>query len=264
MKKCILFIVITLITMICHHPIQAATFGPNATSGTWTYNVINDGLHYHLCQLKPNNTMTIELTGDVTVDDRIFVGSATYIHTEGYVHPSTTLHIKNGSGKPVTIKYNLSTEPIKHNGVVVQSNPSGVFFSVFINAKLIIEGTESAPIIIDGNWDSKTVPYGFIENQGTIDFKHVILQNVKLSSNRGDTSLFKLSPFGKKTYYTGTSGDFYYKGYQLGTTTLDHCTIRNISSGSYGAVMLAGFKMSEVAANTRTSNKISIDRKSVV
>ena len=258
MKKCILFIVITLITMICHHPIQAATFGPNATSGTWTYNVINDGLHYHLCQVKPNNTMTIELTGDVTVDDRIFVGSATYIHTEGYVHPSTTLHIKNGSGKPVTIKYNLSTEPIKHNGVVVQSNPSGVFFSVFINAKLIIEGTESAPIIIDGNWDSKTVPYGFIENQGTIDFKHVILQNVKLSSNRGDTSLFKLSPFGKKTYYTGTSGDFYYKGYQLGTTTLDHCTIRNISSGSYGAVMLAGFKMSEVAANTRTSNKISI------
>ena len=235
--------------------LKAATFGKDATSGTWEYNVVNDNKHYHLCQVREGE-LTINLTGDVVVKDRVFVGSASNLGVDA--NPAAaTLKIRNVSGRPVRITYDLSTSAITDaNGTVLQANPSGVLFSVFINAKLIIEGSEGKEIIIDGNSGSKTVPYGFIENQGTIDLKHVIIENVQLSSNRGDTSLFKLSPYGNKT--TDASKNVYYDGYKFGTTSLDHCEIRNVNSGSYGAVMLAGFNMSEVAENTRTSNKISI------
>ena len=262
MKKYVFYIVTLLFTMIYPPLLKAAAFDP---SGKWTYNVVNDNRHLHLCQVKPGETRVVELTGDVYVYDRIFVGSATYLGSDS---APATLIIRNKTGHKVTIHNRLTASEYVESNVFVDGvwKPwsqicSQVLFSVFVNAKLVIEGSADSPIHIDGGStvvDVPETPFGFMECQGSYDLKYVTIENVKLSDKYlGDSSLIKLAPY---RYNTGTSASPIWNYCKMGSMSFDHCTIRNVSCpGSYGAVMLNCFNMSLLgeSVNNRETNKIS-------
>lgn len=239
---------------------------PNAcfrNQSTWKHNYnldCNRGGNVYLCQVPPGNEVVVDLTQDVYVYDRIFVGSAYYFSLGESVKPAK-LTIRNRSGKKVTIHNRITPSTItassSNSGSTITKKQDitnlFTFVSVLMNGTLVIEGDENSPIVIDGNSNdsnSTAFPVGFIENQGTLDFKHVTIQNVKFSSastSLGNCSLFKICPWDTKGV-----------GQKLGTMTFDHCTIQNITSpASYGAVMLNYLNMGANAVNTRSSNKIT-------
>lgn len=168
-----------------HHPITifllttflligkvGGVYAQLASSGTWNATTIN-------ATTSPNTkSPVIRLTGDVS-------NQGTIIVEKGY-----TLTIENESGKEVSIKRTGSSKT--------------AMFSVSSGGTLIIKGTETAPIIIDGGAEftwakhdakpymtltsagsgSKKIDAG-ISNSGTLQLSHVTIQNVNDNNSVG-------------------------------------------------------------------------------
>ncbi|MDY5900420.1 MAG: hypothetical protein SPK37_05015 [Candidatus Limisoma sp.] len=218
--------------------------------------------------------------GDVTITDRIFVGSSTTDQNTGSANPKpAVLEIYNATDHQVRIKA----------FVFSNTNGSNVIFSVWENAVLKIHGKPGAPIIIDGNggithsltdaggnvvahhpsgseWDGTR--WGLIESTGTLDFENVIIENVNFqrydysvsgvaycNTEDGDCAVIKLNPWeaseskGNGKYYTQK------------TSTFRNCIFRNIrnESGGYASVLTTYGFAGERTENTRSSCKIIFD-----
>ncbi|MBS7411054.1 MAG: hypothetical protein KIG59_08875, partial [Muribaculaceae bacterium] len=195
------------------------SYGPNLpSSGNWSvkYNGPtqpeawlgdNHKVIYVHNPTSGTNVEEVNLTGDVTITDRIYVGSST---SEG-VNPAgnAKLIIRNKAGRAVTIKqyiYGSRTKATDTNGTPHnQTVDNNCMFSVWGRAELVIEGTKDHPIIIDGgrgnpvddaknNWEKKKgdasncgepfnkIIWGLIESNGTITLKNVIFKNVLFSN----------------------------------------------------------------------------------
>ena len=165
-----------------------AIWQPNKDSnGNW----IGDGGHEKILRVDRGKTQIINLVGDVTITDRVFVGSSTTDQSTGSANPApAVLEIYNATNSPVRIKAYVYSN----------TNGSNVIFSVWENAVLKIHGKPNAPIIIDGNggithpltdpngngvthhpsgsaWDGTR--WGVIESTGTLDFEKVSIEKVK-------------------------------------------------------------------------------------
>ncbi|MDY4943222.1 MAG: hypothetical protein SO082_08490, partial [Candidatus Limisoma sp.] len=115
-----------------------AIWQPNKSNGQW----IGDGAHEKILRVDRGTTQRIDLVGDVTITDRIFVGSSTTDQNTGSANPKpAVLEIYNATDHQVRIKA----------FVFSNTNGSNVIFSVWENAVLKIHGKPGAPIIIDGN-----------------------------------------------------------------------------------------------------------------
>lgn len=155
------------------------------------------------------NTPVIKLTGDVTIKGCITISS-------GF-----TLIIENDSDSPVTLSKKFN---------------SGTLFSVNNGGHLIIRGNEGKEIIVDCGanltWNdytltkanpSYTSTHG-ITNAGVLDLSYVTLQNF-LATNSYNAALNVTS--------------------SKGTTTLNHCTIKNCQSGAGAAMYLSNSSASD-------------------
>ena len=136
------------------------------------------------------NVEEVNLTGDVNITDRVFVG----LSTDNGVNPvgNAKLIIRNTANRPVTIKQSIwgsrITATDTNGNSHTQSVDNNCMFSVWGRAELVIEGTEKHPIIIDGgrgnpvtnDWEAKKgessncgapfnkIIWGLIESNGTI------------------------------------------------------------------------------------------------
>ena len=116
---------------------NGAIWQPNKdSSGKW----VGDGAHEKILRVDRGKTQIINLVGDVTITDRVFVGSSTTGTGSADPKPAV-LEIYNATDHPVRIKAYAYTN----------TNGSNVIFSVWENAVLKIHGKPGAPIIIDGN-----------------------------------------------------------------------------------------------------------------
>ena len=253
-----------------------AIWQPNKSNGQW----IGDGAHEKILRVDRGTTQRIDLVGDVTITDRIFVGSSTTDQNTGSANPKpAVLEIYNATDHPVRIKA----------FVFSNTNGSNVIFSVWENAVLKIHGKPGAEIIIDGNggithsltdaggnvvahhpsgseWDGTR--WGLIESTGTLDFENVIIENVNFqrydysvsgvaycNTEDGDCAVIKLNPWeaseskGNGKYYTQK------------TSTFRNCIFRNIrnESGGYASVLTTYGFAGERTENTRSSCKIIFD-----
>lgn len=277
---------LTLIAVLCAFCAFAVGFnngGPGAiwqpnkdSNGNW----IGDGGHEKILRVDRGKTQIINLVGDVTITDRVFVGSGTTDQSTGSANPAEArLEIYNNTNHPVRIK------------AFVWSNKNGsnVIFSVWENAVLKIHGKPGAEIIIDGNggithsltdaggnvvahhpsgseWDGTR--WGLIESTGTLDFENVIIENVNFqrydysvsgvaycNTEDGDCAVIKLNPWeaseskGNGKYYTQK------------TTTFKNCIFRNIRnmSGGYASVLTTYGNAGKRSENNREKCKIIFD-----
>lgn len=251
-----------------------AIWQPNKSNGQW----IGDGAHEKILRVDRGKTQIINLVGDVTITDRVFVGSST-TGTDSGNPAEARLEIYNATNHPVRIKA----------FVFSNTNGSNVIFSVWENAVLKIHGKPGAEIIIDGNggvlpdhpsitdangnvvahhpsgseWDGTR--WGLIESTGTLDFQHVIIENVNFkrydytigttsycNTEDGDCAVIKLNPWvasdekGNGPYYTQK------------TTTFRNCIFRNIrnESGGYASVLTTYGNAGKRSENDRSSCKI--------
>lgn len=274
---------LTLIAVLCAFCAFAVGFnngGPGAiwqpnkdSNGNW----IGDGGHEKILRVERGKTQIINLVGDVTITDRVFVGSSTTDQNTGSANPDpAVLEIYNATDHPVRIKAYVWSN----------TNGSNVIFSVWENAVLKIHGKPGAEIIIDGNggithsltdangnvvahhpsgseWDGTR--WGLIESTGTLDFENVIIENVNFkrydytigttsycNTEDGDCAVIKLNPWvasdekGNGPYYTQK------------TTTFRNCIFRNIrnESGGYASVLTTYGNAGKRSENDRSSCKI--------
>lgn len=274
---------LTLIAVLCAFCAFAVGFnngGPGAiwqpnkdSNGNW----IGDGGHEKILRVERGKTQIINLVGDVTITDRVFVGSSTTDQNTGSANPDpAVLEIYNATDHPVRIKAYVWSN----------TNGSNVIFSVWENAVLKIHGKPGAEIIIDGNggithsltdaggnvvahhpsgseWDGTR--WGLIESTGTLDFQHVIIENVNFkrydysvsgvaycNTEDGDCAVIKLNPWeaseskGNGKYYTQK------------TSTFRNCIFRNIrnESGGYASVLTTYGNAGKRSENDRSSCKI--------
>ena len=251
---------------------NGAIWQPNKdSSGKW----VGDGAHEKILRVDRGKTQIINLVGDVTITDRVFVGSSTTGTGSADPKPAV-LEIYNATDHPVRIKAYVYSN----------TNGSNVIFSVWENAVLKIHGKPGAPIIIDGNggithsltdaggnvrehhhsgseWDGTR--WGLIESTGTLDFQHVIIENVNFkryeylssycNTEDGDCAVIKLNPWvasnekGNGPYYTQK------------TTTFRNCIFRNIRnmSGGYASVLTTYGNAGKRSENNREKCKIIFD-----
>lgn len=256
-----------------------AIWQPNKSNGQW----IGDGAHEKILRVDRGTTQRIDLVGDVTITDRIFVGSSTTDQNTGSANP-----------KPAVLEiYNATDHPVRIRAYVYSNtNGSNVIFSVWENAVLKIHGNKGAPIIIDGNggithritdkngnerdhhecdasgaWDGTR--WGLIESTGTLDFENVIIENVNFkrydysvsgvaycNTEDGDCAVIKLNPWEDPNDQKGNG-----KYYTQKTSTFRNCIFRNIRnmSGGYASVLTTYGNAGKRTQNTRSSCKIIFD-----
>ena len=189
---------LTLIAALCAYCAFAEGFNNGGPGAIWQPEIVNgtfvgDGGHEKILRVDRGTTQRIDLVGDVTITDRVFVGSSTTDQNTGSANPDpAVLEIYNATNHPVRIKA----------FVFSNKNGSNVMFSVWENAVLKIHGKPGAEIIIDGNggvlpdhpsitdangnvvahhpsdpdygtWDGTR--WGLIESTGTLDFQYVII-----------------------------------------------------------------------------------------
>ena len=282
-------IILTIISVLAFSGAFAEGFNNGGNNAIWqpnkdsSGNWIGDGKHDKILRVDRGTTKIIKLEGDVTITDRIFVGSST-TNTE---NPApAVLEIYNATNHDVRIKAYVWSN----------TNGSNVIFSVWENAKLIIHGKPNARIIIDGNggithpitnatgatvthhecdnsgaWDGTR--WGLIESTGTLDFEYVTIENVSFTrhdysvgstkySNKsdGDCAVIKLNPW----TYTKDNGTTYC--YTQKTTTFRHCIFKNIRNedndddyAGYASVLTTYGNAGQRSENNRTSCKITFD-----
>lgn len=252
--------------------------------GSW----VGDGNHEKILRVERGETRRIDLVGDVTITDRIFVGSSTTSQETGSANPDeAVLEIYNATDHDVRIKAYVWSN----------TNGSNVIFSVWENAKLIIHGKPNARIIIDGNggvthpitnsngntvthhecdgsgaWDGTR--WGLIESTGTLDFEYVTIENVRFkrhdytvgstkysNMSDGDCAVIKLNPW---TDPNNNKGNGMY--YTQKTTTFRHCIFKNIRNedndddyAGYASVLTTYGNAGQRSENNRTSCKITFD-----
>ena len=227
------------------------------------------------------NVEEVNLTGDVTITDRIYVGSST---SEG-VNPAgnAKLIIRNTANKPVTIKqyiWGSRTTATDTKGTPhAQSVDNNCMFSVWGRAELVIEGTKDHPIIIDGgrgntvtnDWEAKKgessncgapfnkIIWGLIESNGTITLKNVIIRNVLFSN------MYAGSKDANGNFYCDCSciklnaGSNAYYHYVLGTTYLENVTFEGIESPAGGGCILTCYgDLKSNTSNSKSSTKITM------
>lgn len=277
---------LTLIAALCAYCAFAQGFNNGGPGKIWQPDIINgsftgDGKHQKILRVDRGTTKIIKLDGDVTITDRVFVGSSTTDQNTGSADPKpAVLEIYNNTNHPVRIKAYVWNN----------DNGSNVMFSVWENAVLKIHGKPGAPIIIDGNggithritdaggnerdhhecdgsgaWDGTR--WGLIESTGTLDFQYVIIENVNFNrytysngsycnTEDGDCAVIKLNPW-EDPYDKKGNGKYYTQK----TTTFRNCIFRNIRnmSGGYASVLTTYGNAGKRTQNTRSSCKIIFD-----
>ena len=274
---------LTLIAALCACCAFAEGFNTGGPGTIWQPNIVNgnfvgDGAHEKILRVDRGDSITIRLKGDVTITDRVFVGSSTTDQNTGSANPKrTVLEIFNDTNHDITIR----------SFIWENTNGSNVMFSVWENAVLRIHGNPGARIIIDGNgkvtrnyminennehfndhpsgsvWNGTR--WGLIESTGTLDFENVIIENVNFkrydysvsgvsycNTEDGDCAVIKLNPWeaseskGNGKYYTQK------------TSTFRNCIFRNIrnESNGYASVLTTYGNAGQRSENTRTSCKI--------
>lgn len=227
------------------------------------------------------NVEEVNLTGDVTITDRIYVGSS----ASNGVNPAgnAKLIIRNTANKPVTIKQYIwgsrTTATDTNGNSHTQSVDNNCMFSVWGRAELVIEGTKEHPIIIDGgrgnpktnDWEAKKgnasncgepfykIIWGLIESNGTLTLKNVIFRNVLFSN------MYAGSKDANGNFYCDCSciklnaGSNAYYHYVLGTTYLENVTFEGIESPAGGGCILTCYgDLKSNTANSKSSTKITM------
>lgn len=252
-------------------------------------NFVGDGDHEKILRVERGDSIRINLVGDVTITDRIFVGSSTTSQSAQSANPPrTVLDIYNGNNYDIRIKAYIWSN----------TNNSNVMFSVWENAVLRIHGNPNGRIIIDGNgkvtrnkildeynnehdhhpcdnsggWDGTR--WGLIESTGTIDFEYVTIENVNFSrydypvgsnwyynKSDGDCAVIKLNPW---TDPNNNKGNGMY--YTQKSTTFRHCIFRHIRNqdsddtyAGYASILTTYGNAGQRSENNRTSCKITFD-----
>lgn len=227
------------------------------------------------------NVEEVNLTGDVNITDRVYVG----LSTANGVNPTgnAKLIIRNTAGRTVTIKQYIwgsrtkatDTNGTSHN----QTIDNNCMFSVWGKAELVIEGTKEHPIIIDGgstqtdisNWEANKsassnlgkpfnkIIWGLIESNGSLTLRNVVFKNVVFSnmyagskdSNGNfycDCSCIKLNSAYSSTY-----------PYVLGNTILENVTFEGVESPAGGGCILTCYSnLNANPSNTKSSTKITM------
>ena len=204
MKRSIYHIILSLIIfMVSSSWASATTELP--TKGVWTNG-------------KLENNITVNLTGDVTVQGRILIPNG------------ITLTI-NANGAERLIKWVPKDNAYEHRWRM---------FHIESGGKLVITGTEGARIIIDGGAQlSRDPETGIITmtggtairqvailNQGALDLDYVTIRNVyNNESNQG--AAIRIS--------TQVDGSTNYRNFE---TTLSYCIIENCVSGHGPALLM--------------------------
>ena len=249
------------------------------SSGGWS--VADDGLNSSVAWLGDNYkvmylnnvngpvTEEVHLTGDIQINDRVFIG----VSTEAGVKPAhrAKLTITNvGLGRSVTIRQNVwrsKATTSEHN----QTVDNNCMFSVWGNAELEIVGDENHPIIIDGgsgntditDWETTTpdhinginkkpfnkIIWGLIESNGTLTLKNVIFRNVVFSSMKANDPACECS-----CIKLNAGSNEYVGYYTMGSTTLENVTFKNVYSPGGGGCILTGYgDYRKNSANTNCS-----------
>ena len=277
---------LTLIAALCAYCAFAEGFNNGGPGAIWQPNIVNgnftgDGKHEKILKVDRGKTQIINLVGDVTITDRVFVGSSTTDQNTGSADP-----------KPAVLEiYNATNHPVRIKAYVWNNdNGSNVIFSVWENAVLKIHGNEGAPIIIDGNggithritdsggnerdhhecdasgaWDGTR--WGLIESTGTLDFENVIIENVNFqrytysngsycNTEDGDCAVIKLNPW-EDPYDQKGNGKYYTQK----TSTFKNCIFRHIhnNSGGYASVLTTYGNAGKRSENNREKCKIIFD-----
>lgn len=244
------------------------------------------GDNYKVMYLNNVNGEVIEkvnLTGDIQINDRVFIG----VSTEAGVKPAhrAKLTITNvGLGRSVTIRQNVwrsKATTSEHN----QTVDNNCMFSVWGNAELEIIGDENHPIIIDGgsgntditDWETTTpdhdhginkkpfnkIIWGLIESNGTLTLKNVIIKNVVFSKMYAGSYVPGSNP---REYYCDCSciklnaGSNAY-GYILGKTNLYNVTFQDIVSPAGGGCVLSCYaNLASNPNNTTESCSITMEK----
>lgn len=282
-------IILTIISVLAFSGAYAEGFNNGGNNAIWqpnkdsSGNWIGDGKHDKILRVDRGTTKIIKLEGDVTITDRIFVGSS-------------TTNTENPAPAVLEI-YNATNHDVRIKGYVWNNNSgSNVLFSVWENATLKIHGKPGARIIIDGNggithpitnatgatvthhecdnsgaWDGTR--WGLIESTGTLDFEYVTIENVSFTrhdyslgstkySNKsdGDCAVIKLNPW----TYTKDNGTTYC--YTQKTTTFKNCIFHGIRNedadenyAGYASVLTTYGNAGQRSENNRTSCKITFD-----
>lgn len=285
----------TIIVVLSVFSAFAADFNSGGKGTIWQPKIVNgnfvgDGEHEKILRVERGETRTIYLTGDVTITDRVFVGSSTTDQATGSANPApAVLEIYNNNNYDIRIKAYIWNN----------KNGSNVLFSVWENAILKIHGNPNGRIIIDGNgkvtrptildennnehdhhpadvsggtWDGTR--WGLIESTGTLDFEYVTIENVSFTrhdysvgstkySNKsdGDCAVIKLNPW---TDPNNNKGNGMY--YTQKSTTFRHCIFRNIRNqdsddtyAGYASILTTYGNAGQRIENNRTSCKITFD-----
>ena len=271
------------------------------SEGTWCVHYYNpdtdpngwDGNNYKVISVpikngQPNEEY-VKLTGDVTVTDRIYIGTSMTSGYEtdakgNYNLPANTkvkLTIENGLDRPVTInqyiwgsKHSNTTFKTTDGTTRYQGVHNNCMFTVWGDCELVIRGKENAPIIIDGgstrtngisNWEDASIRnaetytgqpfnkivFGLIESNGTLTLENVIIRNVKFSDIYGLGADCECSCI--KLHSNSNK-------FKLGKTTLINVKFENIESPGGGGCILSGYKeLNTRTENTKENSKVSME-----
>ncbi|MGM9843368.1 MAG: hypothetical protein ACI30S_04005 [Muribaculaceae bacterium] len=235
------------------------------------------------------NLEHVKLTGDVTVTDRIYIGTSMTSKYDtdangNYNLPANTkvkLLIENVSGRPVTISQYIYDS--KHSNTTFtttdgvnrkQGVHNNCMFTVWGDCELEIRGTKEAPIIIDGgstrtsgisNWEDASIRdaetytgepfnkivFGLIESNGILTLENVIIRNVEFSNIYGLGEACDCSCI--KLHSNSNK-------FKLGKTTLKNVKFENIKSPGGGGCILSGYKeLSSRTENTKENSKVYME-----
>ena len=261
------------------------------TSGGWSVNINDrtDSRAWEGGNLKiisipildsGENVETVYLTGDIWINDRVFIGSSlqgkynVYTNSNGQVcwdlptGKKAKLHIINDTGRDITIYQNVWGNVCTSGGYggKTQQYGSNVLFTVWGDCELIIEG-RNGKIIIDGgskktdyadwkvnrNYDQKPynkIMWGLVESTGTLTLKNVEFRNVEFAGLNGNAAdcewpCIKLHSIGNN--------------FKLGKTTLENVSFKNVKSpGGGGCILTCYGDLTRRPENTKENCKITI------
>ncbi|MGM9843667.1 MAG: hypothetical protein ACI30S_05530, partial [Muribaculaceae bacterium] len=268
------------------------------SEGTWcVYSITDtkaaswDGNNWKVIKIPiqsgQNNTESVALTGDVTITDRVYIGSSvlgSYKQTTNgsltnYDLPDNTtvkLSITNGTDHDVTISQYIwgskhITEATDENGKIhKQGVDNNCMFTVWCDCELEIIGKPNARIIIDGgcnttaatsDWSTiteninghepyKKIVWGLLESNGKITLKHVTIRNVKFSEINAKSDACECSCI--KLHSNAET-------FKLGNTVLEDVIFENVESPGGGGCILTCYKDLRVRSeNTRDNSKVTI------
>lgn len=234
------------------------------------------------------NIEKVYLTGDVWINDRVFIGSS----LEGKYNVSTnsngqvcwdlptgkkaTLYIKNNTDHDIVINQNVWGNRCSSGGYNgnTQQYGSNVLFTVWGDCELIIDGSgpnnPNAKIIIDGGstrltneWTSyekgkynqapsPKIMWGLVESAGTLTLKNVEFRNVKFAGLNGNAADCEWPCI--KLNSIGVNK------FKLGKTTLENVSFDNVySPGGGGCILSCYGDLTRRPENTKENCKITID-----